>query len=56
MCIDVEDRKIFLFGGWNGTRDLNDLWCYDIERQTWTLLQENTAEYVDVDACVDTSG
>lgn len=44
MSIDVEARNIYLFGGWNGHHDLDDLWSYSIDEQRWRLLSSHTAE------------
>lgn len=38
MCIDPYTNTIYLFGGWDGNKDLNDLWSYDVKKQTWTLI------------------
>lgn len=32
-----------MFGGWDGNRDLNDFWTYNITTNKWTLLSINTA-------------
>ncbi|XP_054707459.1 muskelin-like isoform X2 [Uloborus diversus] len=42
MCIDVHTENIYLFGGWDGTTDLADLWCYHIPTGTWTCLSRDT--------------
>ncbi|CEG84146.1 hypothetical protein RMATCC62417_17991 [Rhizopus microsporus] len=42
MCIDVDGGKIYLFGGWDGSKDLSDFWCYNIEKQRWKLLSSDT--------------
>ncbi|KAI7884593.1 hypothetical protein K492DRAFT_142763 [Lichtheimia hyalospora FSU 10163] len=42
MCIDTEEEKIYLFGGWNGHHDLADLWCYHIREGQWRLISVNT--------------
>lgn len=42
MCIDTEEEKIYLFGGWNGQHDLADLWCYHIREGRWQLISVNT--------------
>lgn len=42
MCIDTEEEKIYLFGGWNGQHDLADLWCYHIREGRWQLISPNT--------------
>lgn len=44
MCIDLEARTIYLFGGWNGHHDLDDMWSYLIDEQRWQLLSRHTAE------------
>ena len=35
-------QTLFLFGGWDGLRDLSDFWSYDIASNTWTLISPNT--------------
>jgi len=39
-----EGSKMYLFGGYNGTSWLNDLWCFDIDTARWTCLQQNSDE------------
>lgn len=46
MCIDEETGQIFLFGGWDGTKDLSDFWVYKIEDQKWHLISTDTRKYV----------
>lgn len=29
---------LYLFGGWNGTEDLDDLWSFDTNTERWSLL------------------
>ncbi|EIN11776.1 hypothetical protein PUNSTDRAFT_99027 [Punctularia strigosozonata HHB-11173 SS5] len=29
MCIDDDGRKIWMFGGWDGKKSLDDLWCFE---------------------------
>lgn len=38
MCIDPFTNTIYLFGGWDGNKDLNDLWSYDVTTNKWTLI------------------
>ncbi len=38
MVLDPASRCIFLFGGWDGRRDLSDLWRYDLEEDRWARL------------------
>ena len=33
--------KIYVFGGWDGTRDIDDLWVYNIYDNKWNLLSIN---------------
>ncbi|KAI9007518.1 Muskelin N-terminus-domain-containing protein [Phycomyces nitens] len=42
MCIDIECSKVYLLGGWDGKQDLGDFWCFDIQKEKWTLLSPNT--------------
>jgi hypothetical protein len=42
MCIDVESERIYLFGGWDGKKDLSDFWSYNIKKQRWHLLSADT--------------
>ena len=44
MCMDVNTETIYLFGGWDGVQDLNDLWSYHVPSNTWTLLSKDTEE------------
>ncbi len=42
MAMDSKGQRIFLFGGWDGQKDLADFWCYDIVNDAWNLLAEDT--------------
>ncbi|KAI8376660.1 Muskelin N-terminus-domain-containing protein [Choanephora cucurbitarum] len=42
MCIDVQTQTIYVLGGWDGKQDLSDFWSFDIKRNQWTLLSEDT--------------
>jgi hypothetical protein len=46
MCIDPHADTIFLFGGWDGTQDLSDLWQYHVPTNQWTKLSSNTESQV----------
>ena len=35
--------RMYLFGGYNGSTWLNDLWMFDIDTRAWTCIQESTA-------------
>jgi muskelin len=43
MCLDESLSLIFLFAGWDGTRDLADLWQFDIGANRWQQLAEDTS-------------
>ncbi|XP_062501613.1 muskelin-like isoform X2 [Corticium candelabrum] len=42
MVIDSDTQMVYLFGGWDGTKDLADLWCYNILAAQWTCLSVNS--------------
>jgi len=44
MCIDPDLGKIFIFGGWDGSRNLADFWEYDENTEEWTCLSKDTSE------------
>ncbi|KAI0703543.1 Muskelin N-terminus-domain-containing protein [Cerioporus squamosus] len=43
MCIDEENGMIYLFGGWDGQRSLDDFWVYEIAKDSWRLLSVATS-------------
>ena len=46
MCIDSSGQLIYMFGGWDGNRDLADFWVYDIAEHRWSLISRNTETQV----------
>ena len=42
MVIDSNDQKIYLFGGWNGFKDLNDFWSFNLLTNEWTLISQDS--------------
>ncbi|XP_052743580.1 muskelin [Bicyclus anynana] len=38
LVVDPSTGTLYLFGGWNGSEDLDDLWSYDTGTERWTLL------------------
>jgi len=44
MVIDSACQVLYLFGGWDGTRDLADFWAFDIPTSKWRLLSTNTSQ------------
>lgn len=45
LIIDSANCVMYLFGGWDGFEDLSDLWCYNIKRNSWTLIHERAEVY-----------
>ncbi|OUM65195.1 hypothetical protein PIROE2DRAFT_7825 [Piromyces sp. E2] len=45
MCIDSDLGKIYMFGGWDGSKNLNDFWEYDENLEEWTCLSTDTLKY-----------
>ncbi|KAJ6521911.1 Muskelin N-terminus-domain-containing protein [Mycena vulgaris] len=43
MCIDPIGGTIYLFGGWNGKKSLDDFWAYDIRQEKWRVLSYQTS-------------
>ncbi|XP_033744964.1 muskelin-like isoform X1 [Pecten maximus] len=44
MCVDILADTLYLFGGWDGSQDLADLWAYHIPSRTWSCVCKNTEE------------
>ena len=44
MCVDSEKGNIYLHGGWDGTKNLDDYWEYDIANNRWRLLSQHTSQ------------
>lgn len=38
LVVDSTTGTLYLFGGWNGTEDLDDLWSFCTKTERWTLL------------------
>ncbi|OBZ70545.1 Muskelin [Grifola frondosa] len=43
MCMDTQGGLVYLFGGWDGQRSLDDFWVYDVARDTWRELSPATS-------------
>ena len=41
LVIDSIHQNIYMFGGWDGSRDLSDFWQYNICGNKWTMLSED---------------
>ena len=46
MCIDSEGGEVYMFGGWDGTKDLSDFWSYNIAADRWNLISIDTRKYI----------
>ena len=44
MCIDSEMGLIYLHGGWDGSKNLDDHWVYNISTSRWKLLSQHTSQ------------
>nr|XP_029713847.1 muskelin isoform X1 [Aedes albopictus] len=42
LIIDPLTSTVYLYGGWDGSEDLSDLWSYDIKNNRWTMIHENS--------------
>lgn len=43
MCIDSDNGLVYLFGGWDGHKSLDDFWVYDIRAERWRVIGHSTA-------------
>lgn len=41
MCIDEAAGRIYLYGGWDGERSLDDFWVYSIAEGRWHVVPRN---------------
>jgi hypothetical protein len=37
LCATDDGGRLWLFGGTDGQKTLNDLWLYDVDRRSWTV-------------------
>lgn len=44
MCMDVEGGLIYLFGGYDGLRSLDDFWVYNVRQDRWRVLSHSVSE------------
>ncbi|XP_063700226.1 muskelin [Culicoides brevitarsis] len=42
LVLDPKNQLMYLYGGWNGSEDLSDLWVFDIKTNQWELIHENS--------------
>jgi len=43
MCIDTINDMIYLLGGWDGQKSLDDFWVYSIQHDKWRVLSHGTS-------------
>ena len=43
MCMS-RDGKLWVYGGWDGKRSLDDLWMYDVSKDRWEMVCAHTSE------------
>ena len=46
MCLDSDAGQLFLFGGWNGSSELGDLWQFTIASNEWKCLSLDSSQEV----------
>ncbi|KAG5643379.1 hypothetical protein DXG03_000993 [Asterophora parasitica] len=43
MCINPINDLIYLFGGWDGQKSLDDFWVYSVKEDKWRVLSHSTS-------------
>ena len=44
MCIDEANGLIYMFGGWDGQKSLDDFWAYSIPEDRWRVLSRSASK------------
>ena len=44
MVLDNNNNRLYLLGGWDGEKNLDDFWCFDITSSKWILISMNCQE------------
>ena len=44
MCMDPVNDVIYIFGGWDGKKSLDDFWAYNIKEDKWKVLSHSTTQ------------
>lgn len=44
MCMDTERGLIYLFGGYDGEKNLNDFWVYNVKQEYWKVISRNVMD------------
>lgn len=43
MALDPENGLIYLLGGWDGQKSLDDFWVYDVSAERWRVISHSTS-------------
>lgn len=43
ICMDEHGGQLYLCGGWDGTKELSDLWSFSIKDHQWTCISPDTS-------------
>jgi len=43
MALDPENGLIYLLGGWDGHKSLDDFWVYDLNAERWRVISYRTS-------------
>ena len=44
MCMDVDKGLIYLFGGWDGIKSMDDFWVYNVQTGRWREISSSVSE------------
>ena len=44
MSIDVPNHEIWMYGGWDGEKDLGDLWTFSIQSKMWRCVSDDCSK------------
>lgn len=40
IVVDSKRRLLYMYGGWDGYKDLTDMWIYDMESSKWSKVED----------------
>ena len=46
LCFEPSSQLLYLHGGWDGTKELGDLWTYSVAEGLWQCLYRDTSKAV----------
>lgn len=44
MCMDVDQGLIYLFGGYDGRKSLDDFWVYNVREERWNVISHSSSK------------